>query len=116
MTTFESLGIAPSILKALTAKGYTQPTPIQQQAIPVIMQGSDVFGTAQTGTGKTAAFAIPLLQKISELEVKTPGVKALILAPTRELAQQIRDSFATYGSHLPLKYAIIYGGVAQFPQ
>ena len=116
MTTFESLSIAPSILKALTGKGYTQPTPIQQQAIPVILQGSDIFGTAQTGTGKTAAFAIPILQKLSETEVKTPGVRALILAPTRELAQQIRDSFAVYGSHLPLKNAIVYGGVPQFSQ
>src|SRR6185295_4180486 len=105
-----------SILKALTAKGYTEPTPIQQKAIPVVLQGNDIFGTAQTGTGKTAAFAIPVLQKLSEAEVNTPGIKALVLAPTRELAQQISDSFTTYGKHLTIKTAIVYGGVPQFKQ
>lgn len=115
---FESLKIITPILQALTAKGYTEPTPIQEKVIPHMLNGSDVFGTAQTGTGKTAAFAIPILQRLytgQRSEHRSP-VRALIMAPTRELAQQISDNFTEYGKGLKLKHTVIYGGVSQNPQ
>ncbi len=116
---FEELNIITPILKALNAEGYTKPTPIQEQAIPVILAGKDLLGCAQTGTGKTAAFAIPLLQMLHQERKYEKGpraIKALILTPTRELAIQINESIASYGRHTGLKHTVVYGGVSQFPQ
>ncbi|GIV34217.1 MAG: DEAD/DEAH box family ATP-dependent RNA helicase [Chitinophagales bacterium] len=114
---FENLNLIPQLLKALKEAGYRQPTPIQMQAIPHLLQGRDLFGCAQTGTGKTAAFSIPLLQKLAEDYKKTGHViRGLVLAPTRELASQIGDSLRTYGRHLSLQHAVIYGGVPQQQQ
>jgi len=113
--TFVSLGVAEPILRALAAENYTLPTPIQAKAIPALLEGRDLLGIAQTGTGKTAAFGLPLLQKLSTGHVP-PGPKqarALILAPTRELAVQIEQSLRTYGRFLNLKLAVILGGVSQ---
>lgn len=108
------------ILEALETEGYTHPTPIQKQAIPHLLQGRDVMGCAQTGTGKTAAFAIPMLQILSQRTVERKQgvmpIRALVLTPTRELAIQIQESFETYGRHLELKHAVIFGGVGQHPQ
>ncbi len=116
---FKDLKIIEAIQKALKIAGYTEATPIQEMAIPPLLKGRDLLGCAQTGTGKTAAFAIPILQGISAKEKTTKGkrkIKALILAPTRELAIQINDSFKTYGRNLGLKSLVIYGGVSQNPQ
>ncbi|MBY0433222.1 MAG: DEAD/DEAH box helicase, partial [Cyclobacteriaceae bacterium] len=116
---FEKLNLIEPVLRALTSEGYSKPTPIQEQAIPVLLQRKDLLGCAQTGTGKTAAFAIPILQLLhqDELFVKEPhGIKALILTPTRELAIQIDESFAAYGKYLRLKHTVIFGGVSQKPQ
>ncbi|MBA2422615.1 MAG: DEAD/DEAH box helicase [Chitinophagales bacterium] len=113
---FEKLNLSASILQALKTKGYVHPTTVQQKAIPVILEGSDVFGSAQTGSGKTAAFALPLLQLMSSKERSTRAVRTLVLAPTRELAEQIGDSFREYGKHLGLKQAVIFGGVSQHAQ
>lgn len=109
---FSQLDIISPILKALDKQGYTQPTPIQEQAIPHILNGEDILATAQTGTGKTAAFAIPTLQILSrgkELSNKSNEIKTLILTPTRELAIQIEENFAEYGTHLGLKRVVIFG-------
>jgi ATP-dependent RNA helicase RhlE len=116
--TFENLNIIAPITQALQQKGYIEPTPIQEKAIPHLLRGSDVFGTAQTGTGKTAAFAIPILQKLYEARAdrKTAGIRALVLAPTRELAIQISESFSDYNKGLKLRHTVIYGGVSQNPQ
>ena len=116
--TFENLNIIAPITQALKQKGYTEPTPIQEKVIPHFLNGSDVFGTAQTGTGKTAAFAIPILQNLSlsNTDSRSGGIRALILAPTRELAIQISDSFSDYGKGLKLRHTVIYGGVSQNPQ
>ena len=116
--TFASLGIAEPILRALAAENYTHPTPIQARAIPALLAGRDLLGIAQTGTGKTAAFGLPLLQKLSigHVPPKPREAKALILAPTRELAVQIEDSLRTYGRFLNLKRAVILGGVSQNAQ
>lgn len=144
--TFKELALVAPILKAVDEKGYDVPTPIQEQAIPVILRGKDVFGIAQTGTGKTAAFAIPIIQRLLEArkkeaqaatrEQETPGdtprrdrkgrshgkprekraIKALILTPTRELAIQIGDCFTDYGKYTGLKHTTIFGGVKQGPQ
>lgn len=116
---FQELNLIEPILKALKQEGYTQPTPIQEQAIPLILQGKDVLGCAQTGTGKTAAFAIPILQllyqqKQQHKEQKT--IKSLILTPTRELAIQIEESFNAYGRNTGLKHLVVFGGVSQNPQ
>ena len=116
--TFKELNLIAPILQALETGGYTQPTPIQQQSIPIILSGKDLLGCAQTGTGKTAAFALPMLQLLSA-ETATPKyrhIRALILTPTRELAIQIGESFATYGKHLNLKHTVIFGGVSQGAQ
>lgn len=116
---FEDLNIIEPILKALEKEGYTSPTPIQERSIPVILEGKDLEGCAQTGTGKTAAFAVPILQLLyGEQGVeKGPGpIKALVLAPTRELAIQIGESFTAYGKYTGLKNTVIFGGVSQNPQ
>jgi len=116
---FQELQVIAPILKALDTEGYTTPTPIQQQSIPVVLEGKDLLGCAQTGTGKTAAFAIPILQKLYEQKtaIRTPGqIKALILTPTRELAIQINESFEAYGKHTGLKHLVIFGGVSQQAQ
>jgi ATP-dependent RNA helicase RhlE len=153
--TFEELNVAEPILKAIREKGYAKPTPIQEQGIPVALEGRDIMGIAQTGTGKTAAFSIPILQLLAasaaqqakaneqntteatsseEAENNTPVrrrdrrgrnhgratgkrvIQALILTPTRELAQQIGDSFSDYGKYTGLKHCIVFGGVKQGPQ
>ena len=116
---FEQLNLIEPILKALKTEGYTTPTPIQEQAIPIVLAGRDLLGCAQTGTGKTAAFAIPMLQLMHQAKVagnSVKGIKALILTPTRELAIQIDESFAAYGKHIDLKHLVIFGGVSQGPQ
>lgn len=115
---FEDLNLIKEINKALKDEGYDKPTSIQEQAIPYVLKGRDVLGCAQTGTGKTAAFAIPVIQKIYEQNVKSSKryIKALILTPTRELAVQIEESFKVYGRYTNLKYLSIFGGVSQKPQ
>lgn len=116
---FEKLNLIEPILRALKTEGYTTPTPIQSQAIPLLLNGSDLLGCAQTGTGKTAAFAIPILQllHLQKNEIKAPRkVKALILTPTRELAIQISESFASYGKNTALRHTVIFGGVSQHSQ
>jgi ATP-dependent RNA helicase RhlE len=115
---FNDLAIAEPLQRALNAEGYTHPTPIQQQAIPVLLEGRDLLGLAQTGTGKTAAFALPLLQRLStgHEQRKAKSMRGLILAPTRELVIQISDSLRTYGRNLHLKHFSIVGGVSQGPQ
>ncbi|MFI3333288.1 MAG: DEAD/DEAH box helicase [Rikenellaceae bacterium] len=115
--TFDDLNLIEPIRKALTKTGYVNPTPIQAQAIPHLLDGHDLLGCAQTGTGKTAAFSIPIIQHIYERRHSSPrGIKALILTPTRELAIQINDSFATYGEFTGLRHTVIFGGVGQKPQ
>lgn len=115
---FEDLPIIEPILRAIKEEGYTQPTPIQEQAIPILLAGRDLLGCAQTGTGKTAAFAIPILQLLQE-QASKPGRKtigALILTPTRELAIQIGESFASYGKYTKVRHTVIFGGVSQMTQ
>ncbi len=116
--TFNELNIIEPILKALTVEGYTTPTPIQEQAIPIILNNSDILGCAQTGTGKTAAFSIPILQKLyrNVKQGRDKEIKALVLTPTRELAIQIGESFEAYGKYTSLKHTVIFGGVGQRPQ
>lgn len=117
MTTFSNMGLLEPILKALNEEGYSVPTPIQQQAIPHLLEGRDLLGCAQTGTGKTAAFAIPILQKLSKEQTRgKKGLRTLVLTPTRELAIQIEESFKAYGRHLNLKTVVIFGGVSQHHQ
>jgi ATP-dependent RNA helicase RhlE len=117
--TFENLNIIEPILQALITEGYTNPTPIQEQAIPIILRKKDLLGCAQTGTGKTAAFAIPIMQLLNEKlkgnDVKK-NIKCLVLTPTRELAIQIGDSFSNYGKNLNIKNKVIFGGVNQKSQ
>jgi ATP-dependent RNA helicase RhlE len=115
---FNELNLLEPILNALTKQGYTEPTPIQQQAIPYVLDGRDVMGCAQTGTGKTAAFAIPIIQRIhaSKQVDNSNKIRALIVTPTRELAIQIEESFKNYGSELKLRYTVIFGGVNQSQQ
>ncbi|MDB5397193.1 MAG: box helicase domain protein [Rhodospirillales bacterium] len=112
---FSELALRPELQQALADQGYSTPTPIQAQAIPHLLEGRDLLGIAQTGTGKTAAFTLPILQKLADAGIRPrPGqVKALILTPTRELAIQIDDSVKNYGAHLKLKHAVIFGGVGQ---
>jgi len=115
--TFQNLNLNKSLLHALHKKGYTHPTPVQQQSIPHILEGRDLFGGAQTGTGKTAAFSLPLIQIISEKKSQHhSAIKALILAPTRELALQINDCLKAYSHGSGLKHTVIFGGVNQFHQ
>ncbi len=116
--TFDSMGLNPALLTALKSAGYEQPTPIQQKAIPHVMEGKDLLGIAQTGTGKTAAFALPILHRLAES--RTPPLprttRCLILSPTRELATQIAESFKQYGAHLGFRVAVVFGGVKYGPQ
>ena len=117
--TFESLGLAPALLRALDEVGYTTPTPIQSQAIPLALAGHDLLGGAQTGTGKTAAFTLPLLHRLADAPApaaRVRPVRALVLTPTRELAVQVHDSIRTYGKHLRLSSTCIYGGASMNPQ
>lgn len=116
--TFHTLGLSTDLLRAVADQGYTEPTPIQQQAIPAVLQGQDIFASAQTGTGKTAGFTLPLLHRLSA-DRRTNGSRvprALILTPTRELAAQVGDSVETYGKYLSLRSAVVYGGVSIIPQ
>ena len=115
---FDSLGLSPALTRAVAEQGYAHPTPIQQRVIPVVLDGRDVMAGAQTGTGKTAGFTLPLLQRLSAgaPPAGPRKIRALILTPTRELAAQVGESVRTYGKHLPLKSAIIYGGVGIHPQ
>ncbi|MDI6740990.1 MAG: DEAD/DEAH box helicase, partial [Candidatus Edwardsbacteria bacterium] len=113
---FDQLGLKANLLEAVIEEGYADPTPIQQQTIPLALSGRDIMGCAQTGTGKTAAFALPILQKLDRPEVtgqRYRDIRSLIVTPTRELAAQIGESFKVYGRHTKLKYAVIYGGVFQ---
>jgi ATP-dependent RNA helicase RhlE len=114
---FASLGLSEELVRAVTERGYTEPTPIQAQAIPVILQGGDLMGGAQTGTGKTAGFTLPLLQRLmSKPVVGKTHIRALVLTPTRELAAQVEESVRLYGKHLPLKSMMMFGGVNINPQ
>ncbi len=114
---FTSLGLSDSILKAITEQGYSTPTPIQLKAIPAVIAGKDVMAAAQTGTGKTAGFTLPILEKLSQgNRAQSNQVRTLILTPTRELAAQVAESIATYGKHLPLRSAVVFGGVKINPQ
>jgi len=116
---FEKLNIVEPVLKALYKEGYSSPTPIQEKAIPPLLGGSDLLGCAQTGTGKTAAFAIPIIQRLYKEKSPAKGrrtLKALIVTPTRELAAQIAESFSVYGAFTGLKHTVIYGGVSQVKQ
>ncbi len=120
-TSFESLGLLPELLRAVAEQGYTEPTPIQSQAIPIILSGRDLLGAAQTGTGKTAGFTLPLLQRLAPMATKSfsPAlhpVRCLILTPTRELAIQVHDSVKTYCKHVPLRSFCVYGGININPQ
>ncbi|MFQ7004216.1 MAG: DEAD/DEAH box helicase [Ruthenibacterium lactatiformans] len=115
---FSDLNLIPPILKAAAEAGYEEPSPIQQKAIPPVLAGRDLLGCAQTGTGKTAAFAMPILQRLAATPAPSGGrpIRALILTPTRELALQIDESFAAYGRHMLLAHCVIFGGVNQNPQ
>ncbi len=111
---FDQLNLSPPILQAISEQGYSQPTPVQQQAIPVILSGKDILAGAQTGTGKTAGFALPILENLYQqpLPKKPHPIRALVLTPTRELANQVFESFKTYGKHLPLFSDVVFGGVS----
>ena len=116
-TSFSDLRLVDSLLRALREEGYSEPTPIQVQAIPHLIEGSDLMGRAQTGTGKTAAFALPMIQRLAAGGRPRPGsTRSLVLTPTRELAVQIAESFRAYGRHERLSVALVYGGVSQVPQ
>ncbi len=113
--TFENLNLIEPIIEGSSRRGYSTPTPIQEKSIPILLQGKDLLGCAQTGTGKTAAFSIPILQKLYKTDNRK-SIKALILTPTRELAIQIGESFSAYGKYTGLRHAVIFGGVGQKPQ
>ncbi len=116
---FESLGLRAELIRAVSEKGYDVPTPIQRQAIPLILEGRDIMGGAQTGTGKTAGFTLPLLQRLMSSDKPGKGrrpIRALVITPTRELAAQVNESVQTYGRHLPLKSTVVFGGVSINPQ
>ncbi len=114
---FTDLGLSADILRAVSEQGYDKPTPIQAQAIPVVLEGHDLMAAAQTGTGKTAGFTLPVLQLLANRSIpKTTRPRVLVLTPTRELAAQVEDSVRTYGKYLPIKSAVIFGGVGMAPQ
>jgi ATP-dependent RNA helicase RhlE len=119
--TFDNLGLSADILRAVIDEGYTEPTPIQEQAIPLVLAGRDLLAAAQTGTGKTAAFTLPILERLKDtantsFSPARHPVRALIITPTRELAMQINESVEAYGRHVPLRSAVVYGGVPIEPQ
>ena len=115
--TFEQLGLSAPLLRAVNEKGYTEPSPIQVEAIPAVLAGRDIMAAAQTGTGKTAGFTLPILQLLHQGDEPHPHrIRVLILTPTRELAAQVADSVTTYGAHLPFKSAVVFGGVKVNPQ
>ena len=118
MLNFSDLGLSARILGAVAAEGYTAPTPIQLQAIPPVLKGRDLCGIAQTGTGKTAAFALPILQRLAAVSQRAAphASRVLVLSPTRELASQIADSFIAYSAGMPLSTAVVFGGVPIGPQ
>src|SRR5450432_4005067 len=120
MTTFSTLGLIDPLQRAVLGAGYQTPTPIQSKAIPHLLAGRDVLGCAQTGTGKTAAFALPILHRLAQRKHVPAGgprkIRALVLSPTRELTSQIGESFTTYGRHLDLRGMVIFGGVSQHRQ
>ena len=119
---FSSLGLSESLLRAVAEQGYETPSPIQLQAIPAVLDGRDLMAAAQTGTGKTAGFTLPMLQRLMgasdqpRKKVSPNRVRALVLTPTRELAAQVGESVATYGKHLPLRHSVVFGGVGINPQ
>jgi len=117
---FDDLSLIPPLLQAISEEGYVEPTPIQERTIPFVLEGRDVLGIAQTGTGKTAAFSLPILQRLAAAGHPAAGtrrpIRALVITPTRELASQIGESLRTYGRHLPLRNTVIFGGVGQRPQ
>ncbi len=115
---FTNLGLSEPLLKAINEQGYDTPTPIQQKAIPVIIDGKDVLAAAQTGTGKTAGFTLPLLERLSQTQPRNQKkqIRALVLTPTRELAAQVAESIKTYGKHMPYTSTVIFGGVGINPQ
>jgi ATP-dependent RNA helicase RhlE len=115
---FDTLGLSTELLRAVADQGYSEPTPIQRQAIPIVLEGRDILAGAQTGTGKTAGFTLPLLQRLSAGPVRKGRkvIRALVLTPTRELAAQVAESIATYGRHLPLNSTVVFGGVNINPQ
>ncbi|HEY0985713.1 MAG TPA: DEAD/DEAH box helicase, partial [Kofleriaceae bacterium] len=115
---FSQLGLIAALERAVSSEGYVEPTPIQSRAIPHVLAGRDLLGLAQTGTGKTAAFALPILQRLSHQPpaARHRPIRCLVLTPTRELASQIHESFTTYGKHLPLRSFVIFGGVGMDPQ
>src|SRR5947209_19775772 len=117
-TTFDQIGLIEPLARAVRDEGYLRPTPIQLAAIPHVLTGRDLLGLAQTGTGKTAAFALPILQRLTTLRRPAGDrpIGVLVLTPTRELASQIGESFATYGKHLTFRHTVIFGGVGQNPQ
>ena len=115
--TFDQLGLSAPILRAVQEAGYSVPTPIQRDAIPPALEGRDILGCAQTGTGKTAAFSLPLLQHVDRNAGDKPQIRALVVTPTRELAAQIGESIGTYGKQLKdLWHTVIFGGVKENPQ
>src|SRR5690606_25041521 len=119
--TFAEFGLHPQLLQSVADTGYTTPTPIQAQALPAVISGRDVMGAAQTGTGKTAAFTLPILHRLMPLvnTISSPArhpVRALILAPTRQLADQVYESLKRYSKHTPLRSAVVFGGVDNGPQ
>ena len=118
MTDFRDFGLAEPIVRAIAEEGYTVPTPIQVQAIPIVMAGRDLVGIAQTGTGKTASFALPILHYIAtnRRRAAPKTCRVLVLSPTRELSSQIADSFRAYGKHMGLSVAVVFGGVPHGPQ
>ena len=116
---FETLGLGPNLLRSIGEVGYSDPTPIQEAAIPLIIEGNDLIGIAQTGTGKTAAFTLPMLETLERLTSdpsRRGKTRALVLSPTRELVVQIHDNVSAYARHLSLKVATVYGGVNEAPQ
>ena len=117
MSNFESLGLSEQLLESVKKEGYTVPTPVQEQAIPLLLKGRDVLGVAQTGTGKTAAFALPVLQIMAREKIQgRRNIRTLVLTPTRELAAQINERFAAYSGNLSIYHQVIFGGVSQKPQ
>src|SRR5206468_7898718 len=113
---FSALGLDSKILRAVQEAGYTEPTPIQSAAIPQVLAGHDVIGIAQTGTGKTAAFTLPILTQLGARPSARRGIRVLVLAPTRELVVQIDENVRAYARHLPVRVATVFGGVGEHPQ